>query len=121
MTCGVMLRHTDPKIVTAIAKPRVIKIYQRQAYFCVENIFLQGIRMYREKTKSETVLVPSKQFLQIIDPSRQSQEDYKFFRINDEVMGGKSVSALSFTNGEGLLFSGNINTNGGGFASCRTL
>ena len=83
--------------------------------------FLQGIRMYREKTKSETVLVPSKQFLQIIDPSRQSQEDYKFFRINDEVMGGKSVSALSFTNGEGLLFSGNINTNGGGFASCRTL
>ena len=52
MTCGVMLRHTDPKIVTAIAKPRVIKIYQRQAYFCVENIFLQGIRMNQAKIRA---------------------------------------------------------------------
>lgn len=85
--------------------------------------FLQGIRLYREKTKSETVTVPAKQFLRLLDPSSGSRDEYQFFRINDEVMGGRSVSELSFSSGsgEGLLFKGEINTNGGGFASCRTL
>jgi hypothetical protein len=38
--------------------------------------------------------------------------------VNDVVMGGKSSSAISAAPG-GVVFSGNININGGGFASCR--
>ena len=61
-------------------------------------------------------------FLQLLDTSRFGQEDeLKFFRINDEVMGGRSISSMDYSPADGLLFSGEINTNGGGFASCRTL
>lgn len=43
-----------------------------------------------------------------------------WFRVNDVIMGGKSTSELS-TDSEGrLVFSGTINTDGGGFASMRT-
>ena len=43
-----------------------------------------------------------------------------WFRVNDVIMGGKSSSELG-TDSEGrLVFSGTINTNGGGFASMRT-
>jgi len=77
--------------------------------------FIKGIRMYREKTKSEWVVVPLS-FLQLRDaPSPQ----LRFFRINDEVMGGKSTSSLAYA--DALLFRGIINIKGGGFASCRTL
>lgn len=86
------------------------------------HAFLQGIRAYRERTKSETCVVPALHFLQLLDTSRFGQEDeLKFFRINDEVMGGRSISSMDYSPADGLLFSGEINTNGGGFASCRTL
>lgn len=39
--------------------------------------------------------------------------------INDAVMGGRSSGGPSIENGS-LIFSGNINTNGGGFSSIRT-
>ena len=39
-------------------------------------------------------------------------------RVDDIVMGGRSSSALRSDRG-GLVFSGSINTNGGGFASWR--
>lgn len=43
-----------------------------------------------------------------------------WFRVNDVIMGGKSTSRLS-TDAQGrLVFSGTINTDGGGFASTRT-
>ena len=38
--------------------------------------------------------------------------------INDNVMGGRSLGAVS-ANGDTLSFSGSLNTNGGGFASIR--
>ena len=40
--------------------------------------------------------------------------------LNDGVMGGKSSSTLSSTR-DGVEFTGEVNTNGGGFASFRTL
>mmetsp|Transcript_16907 Transcript_16907/g.30182 ORF Transcript_16907/g.30182 Transcript_16907/m.30182 type:complete len:235 (-) Transcript_16907:147-851(-) len=44
----------------------------------------------------------------------------KWFRINDVIMGGKSTSELGCDGSGRLLFTGVINTNGGGFASFRT-
>eukprot|EP00667_Euglena_gracilis_P027865 EG_transcript_34923 len=38
--------------------------------------------------------------------------------VNDGVMGGRSSSSVTDTK-EGLLFSGDVNVDGGGFASCR--
>lgn len=45
----------------------------------------------------------------------------EWYVLNDTVMGGQSSSTICATAGGGLLFSGLINLNGGGFASCRTL
>ena len=47
---------------------------------------------------------------------------HSFFTLNDVVMGGRSSSSLSSLSdgSNGLSFTGTINTNGGGFASCRT-
>uniref|UniRef100_A0A7S1NMR5 NADH:ubiquinone oxidoreductase intermediate-associated protein 30 domain-containing protein n=2 Tax=Eutreptiella gymnastica TaxID=73025 RepID=A0A7S1NMR5_9EUGL len=38
--------------------------------------------------------------------------------VNDNVMGGRSMSRVEAV-AEGIVFSGNIDINGGGFASCR--
>jgi len=82
--------------------------------------FLQSIRLYREGTKSEWIAVPPS-FLTRVGGASNVSEQLRFFRINDEVMGGKSTSQLSLGEESSLVFSGTINTNGGGFASCRTL
>ena len=72
--------------------------------------------------------------LSSLGESRQYVEalGHRFYTVNDNVMGGKSVSSLhplpggtiKTTSGgfecDGLLFAGNINTKGGGFASCRS-
>ena len=85
--------------------------------------FVQGIKEYRRSAMAATVDVPPA-WLQLV--SAQPARPLQFFRINDEVMGGKSTSVLEFKSStffspQGLLFSGVINTNGGGFCSCRTL
>ena len=47
-------------------------------------------------------------------------QQLKWTRLDDGVMGGRSESRPSITpGGHGLLFEGDINTNGGGFASVR--
>jgi hypothetical protein len=43
-----------------------------------------------------------------------------WYCLNDIVMGGKSSSQLRLQEGGGLIFSGSVNTTGGGFCSCRT-
>ena len=45
---------------------------------------------------------------------------FDWFCVNDLVMGGKSSSQVERTSEGALRFSGAIDTNGGGFASCRT-
>jgi len=45
---------------------------------------------------------------------------HRFYLLNDVVMGGRSLSSLQSLPGDGLLFSGTIDTNGGGFASFRS-
>ena len=83
--------------------------------------FLQSVRLYREDTKSDWIAAPPS-FLTRLGVANTPSEQLRFFRINDEVMGGKSTSTLSLGGGgSSLVFSGTINTNGGGFASCRTL
>ena len=43
-----------------------------------------------------------------------------WYCVNDTVMGGRSSSTIERAEDGGLMFSGVINLNGGGFASCRT-
>ena len=43
----------------------------------------------------------------------------RWFSVNDNVMGGRSLGSFEVSEGR-LLFSGSLNTNGGGFASIRT-
>ena len=86
--------------------------------------FIHAMQAYKENTKAAWVAAPPR-FLQL----RQGEApDLRFFRINDEVMGGRSTSIIEivedsgwFAKSKALLFSGTINTNGGGFCSCRTL
>ncbi len=40
--------------------------------------------------------------------------------VNDDVMGGRSLGSLSFSTAS-VVFDGSLNTNGGGFASIRSL
>lgn len=86
--------------------------------------FIDTIRKYRQTTMAAYV-VCSPTWLQFASKAA-IQRPLKFFRINDEVMGGKSQSDIAFNSPaflapNGLRFSGVINTNGGGFCSCRTL
>ena len=46
--------------------------------------------------------------------------DFGWYVQNDNVMGGRSEGGFAISSGE-LIFSGNTNTNGGGFSSIRTL
>ena len=46
--------------------------------------------------------------------------DKKWMVVNDKVMGGRSEGGYSFDK-KRLIFSGNTNTNGGGFSSIRTI
>lgn len=45
--------------------------------------------------------------------------DFGWYVQNDNVMGGRSEGGFNISSGE-LIFSGNTNTNGGGFSSIRT-
>ncbi len=45
--------------------------------------------------------------------------DFQWYTVNDNVMGGRSKGRFDISQGK-LTFSGEINTNGGGFASIRT-
>jgi hypothetical protein len=51
---------------------------------------------------------------------RLGTESLNWYCLNDIVMGGRSSSTLKAAADGSLLFRGHINTNGGGFASCRT-
>lgn len=46
-------------------------------------------------------------------------DDFDWYVQNDNVMGGRSVGGFEISTGQ-LIFSGNTNTNGGGFSSIRT-
>ena len=49
----------------------------------------------------------------------EDSSDYGWYVQNDNVMGGRSEGGFDISLGE-LYFSGNTNTNGGGFSSIRT-
>jgi len=78
--------------------------------------FITGMLEFKARAKADTCRAPPS-FLSL--PHGQSRP-LQLFRLNDGVMGGKSSSTLSSTH-EGVEFKGEINTNGGGFASFRTL
>lgn len=46
------------------------------------------------------------------------EENQRWLVVNDDVMGGRSLGGMSFDNNT-MIFSGDVNTNGGGFASLR--
>ena len=78
---------------------------------------VKNITTYKDQAKKEKIEMPMKGFCQL--PVTPKSSSISFFRINDGVMGGKSKSELKEY--DGLEFSGEINTNGGGFASFRSL
>ena len=92
---------------------------------CLKGIHLfRHVQAYKAGTKAVNVTMPLG-FLTLKSTSFLARDtpvgaQLTFFRINDEVMGGKSTSSLS-VRGSSLMFAGEINTNGGGFCSCRTL
>jgi hypothetical protein len=57
--------------------------------------------------------------LSVADFETGTQFPLRWYCLNDLVMGGKSSSMLEKLADGSLRFSGNINTDGGGFASCR--
>ena len=72
------------------------------------------IKAYKEGTKAVNVTLPA-DFLALqgglLGGGAAIGRALTFFRINDEVMGGKSTSSLAVS-GRTLEFSGEINTNG---------
>ena len=82
---------------------------------------IQSVRSYWKKCQSETIAnahgVKCSSWLSKDDKDTQTAT---WFRINDVIMGGKSTSELSTDSENRLVFSGIINTDGGGFASMRT-
>lgn len=88
---------------------------------------IQFIRGYWKKCQSETIAtahgVKCSSWLDnggANGDANMNAMTATWFRVNDVIMGGKSTSELS-TDSEGrLVFSGTINTDGGGFASMRT-
>eukprot|EP00951_Prasinocladus_malaysianus_P017782 scaffold140764_cov40-Prasinocladus_malaysianus.AAC.1 len=49
-----------------------------------------------------------------------AEKSPEWFRINDVIMGGKSTSAVASDSAGRLVFTGNISTDGGGFAALRS-
>jgi len=92
---------------------------------CFKGIRLfRQVQAYKAGTKAVNVTTPLG-FLALKGTGFLARDtplgaQLSFFRINDEVMGGRSSSSLS-VRGSSLVFAGEINTNGGGFCSCRTL
>jgi NADH dehydrogenase [ubiquinone] 1 alpha subcomplex assembly factor 1 len=84
---------------------------------------IQFIRGYWKKCQSETIAtahgVKCSSWLDDGD-SNFKTKTATWFRVNDVIMGGKSISELSSDSEGRLVFSGTINTDGGGFASMRT-
>jgi len=82
---------------------------------------IQSVRGYWKKCQSETISnahgVKCSSWLSKDDKDAKTAT---WFRINDVIMGGKSTSELSIDSENRLVFSGIINTDGGGFASMRT-
>jgi hypothetical protein len=78
--------------------------------------FIDQIRQYREKAKADA----KQASLPILGCESPRARELAWFVIDDQVMGGRSSSALEVSDGK-IDFSGNINTKGGGFCSCRTL
>lgn len=82
--------------------------------------FARGVVTYRQRAMADTVDVTGS-FLTDARSGAPLGRPLSFFRINDEVMGGKSTSSLAPGHLGWLVFSGHISTDGGGFASCRSL
>eukprot|EP00747_Dinoflagellata_sp_TGD_P170707 gnl/TRDRNA2_/TRDRNA2_202959_c0_seq1.p1 gnl/TRDRNA2_/TRDRNA2_202959_c0~~gnl/TRDRNA2_/TRDRNA2_202959_c0_seq1.p1 ORF type:complete len:241 (+),score=30.45 gnl/TRDRNA2_/TRDRNA2_202959_c0_seq1:44-724(+) len=80
--------------------------------------FLDRIRAYREKAKGGAKPAPLALAIQGCQAKRAAE--LSWFVIDDQVMGGRSSSELTMTDGC-IELAGTINTNGGGFCSCRSL
>mmetsp|Transcript_107404 Transcript_107404/g.190196 ORF Transcript_107404/g.190196 Transcript_107404/m.190196 type:complete len:228 (+) Transcript_107404:66-749(+) len=79
--------------------------------------FIYGIKKYRDSAKAAAL---SADGFRLAGISGQAKT-LKWFVIDDQVMGGRSSSAITPTAKGFIEFAGSINTNGGGFSSCRTL
>jgi len=81
--------------------------------------FVRRVRDYRESAKGAALAAPAGFCIEGATAARAN--DLQWFVIDDQVMGGRSSSALTMGATGEIEFAGVINTNGGGFSSCRTL
>jgi len=92
--------------------------------------FLERIRAYKNKAKAGAQPAPPD--LAIQGAEAEHAQELSWFVIDDQVMGGGSSSTLTMNEGwaspimlgsvpQSIEFAGTINTEGGGFSSCRTL
>eukprot|EP00443_Scrippsiella_acuminata_P072079 CAMPEP_0115447210 /NCGR_PEP_ID=MMETSP0271-20121206/39852_1 /TAXON_ID=71861 /ORGANISM="Scrippsiella trochoidea, Strain CCMP3099" /LENGTH=225 /DNA_ID=CAMNT_0002873281 /DNA_START=39 /DNA_END=716 /DNA_ORIENTATION=- len=81
--------------------------------------FVRRIKDYRSTAKGAALAAPSG--FAIAGATAARAKELHWFVIDDQVMGGKSQSALEMTDAGTIEFAGTINSNGGGFSSCRTL
>ncbi|CAE8616144.1 unnamed protein product [Polarella glacialis] len=78
---------------------------------------LWRVKGYRDSAKAAAKLGPDG----FIIAGTSSSRPLKWFVIDDQVMGGRSSSAITISSTGSIEFGGVINTTGGGFSSCRTL
>jgi len=78
---------------------------------------LRRVRGYRDSAKAAAKAVDG---FQLMGASSDRLKELKWFVIDDQVMGGRSSSAILPVHNS-IEFAGCINTTGGGFSSCRTL
>mmetsp|Transcript_30327 Transcript_30327/g.66367 ORF Transcript_30327/g.66367 Transcript_30327/m.66367 type:complete len:226 (+) Transcript_30327:29-706(+) len=80
--------------------------------------FARKVQTYRHTAKSGAQDAPPG--FRILGATAQRAQELQWFVIDDQVMGGRSQSALDMSEGK-IKFAGVINTTGGGFSNCRTL
>jgi hypothetical protein len=79
--------------------------------------FLRRVISYQSNAKGAAIPVTDFR----IEGASEEAQTLKWFVIDDQVMGGRSSSAVTQMTDGSIKFAGIINTKGGGFSSCRTL
>lgn len=103
--------------INAITNGVKFFIFSAGSCFCIATGFAQDANDNNDMNKSSNVVCE-----RIIDHTSvtndASNNVNRWYSLNDNVMGGKSVGTFSQKN-DHLHFHGSINTDGGGFASIR--
>jgi hypothetical protein len=85
----------------------------------ISSLFLLCLYFYSPLNMRGKITTSDMELLPLIFDFTEEGINDKWIVVNDNVMGGRSEGGFSFRKNR-LIFSGNTNTNGGGFSSIRT-